>query len=246
MHKSFWTISTSTVHKSYVASWKHRRKQRSKKIHVKIPHQRSPPNAVKFEDRSQEEIKRQERCASGDAWRLTRNLFQKAQRNGQSYLLLTCQRMVSPSAIRNKSGGKRICCRFLRKRAHVEQERPELCRIGNRESLYKSDDGCYSQRRSAYKRRSDRVCQGSVFIRDSNASRRYTGCSLTRKTLPRSRKILRVDLWPEATAHKRWQTDKMQHGLLLTNRCPWFIDKLFKLSNTCISNISTIRDKKIT
>ena len=38
--------------------------------------------------------------------------------------------------------------------------------------------------------------------------------------------------------HQRWQTNKRQHGELRTNRCPWFIDKLFKLSNTYISNIS--------
>ena len=37
-----------------------------------------------------------------------------------------------------------------------------------------SDDGCDSQRRSANKR-SDRVCQSIGFIRDSEASRRYTG-----------------------------------------------------------------------
>ena len=39
------------------------------KIQVKVPHQRSPC-ALKFEDRSQDDIERQERCARGDAWRL--------------------------------------------------------------------------------------------------------------------------------------------------------------------------------
>ena len=52
--------------------------------------------------------------------------YLKAQRKGQSYLLLTYQRMVSPSANRNKTGGKMICCRFQNINAHVEQERPEL------------------------------------------------------------------------------------------------------------------------
>ena len=41
------------------------------KIQVKLPHQRSP-DALKFEDRSQEETERQERCARGDAWELAR------------------------------------------------------------------------------------------------------------------------------------------------------------------------------
>ena len=44
------------------------------KIQVKFPHQRSP-YAMKFEDRSQEEIERQERCARGDAWRLAKNIL---------------------------------------------------------------------------------------------------------------------------------------------------------------------------
>ena len=41
-----------------------------KKIQVKLSHQRSP-HAVKFEDRSQEEIERQVRCARGDASRMS-------------------------------------------------------------------------------------------------------------------------------------------------------------------------------
>ena len=43
------------------------------KILVKSSHQRSP-YAVKFEDRSQEETERQERCARGDARKLAKNI----------------------------------------------------------------------------------------------------------------------------------------------------------------------------
>ena len=39
----------------------------------KVLRQRSP-YAVKFEDRSQEETERQERCARGDAWRLAKKI----------------------------------------------------------------------------------------------------------------------------------------------------------------------------
>ena len=53
--------------------------------------------------------------------------------------------------------------------------------------LSKSDDGCYSQRRSAEKRRGNSVCQRIGFIRDGKASRRCTGSSLTWKTLRRPR-----------------------------------------------------------
>ena len=44
------------------------------RIQVKLPHQRNP-YAVNFEDRSQEETERQERCARGDAWRLAKNIY---------------------------------------------------------------------------------------------------------------------------------------------------------------------------
>ena len=36
---------------------------------------------------------------------------------------------------------------------------------------------------------------------------------------------------------KMAETDKMKHGELRTHRCPCFIDRLFKLSYTYISNI---------
>ena len=145
--------------------------------------------------------------------------------------------MVSPSAIRNNTGGKGICCRFQCEHAHGEQERPELSRIGNREDLWKSDDGCYSQRRSANTRRGNSVCQRIGFIRDSNASARYTGSSFTRNTLRWSRVHLPLDKWSKTTTHQKWRTDRMQHGELRTIRCPWSIDKLIKLIFTYILDI---------
>ena len=44
------------------------------KIQVKVPHQCSP-YAMKFEERSQEEIERQERCAREVAWKLAKNIL---------------------------------------------------------------------------------------------------------------------------------------------------------------------------
>ena len=37
---------------------------------------------------------------------------------------------------------------------------------------------------------------------------------------------------------------KMQHGELRTDPCPWFIDRLFKLKHTYISNIFAARSRK--
>ena len=167
--------------------------------------------------------------------RLAKNFF-KARRNVQSFFLLTCQRMVSPSAIRGKTGGKRVCRRFRREHAHVQQERPELCRIGNREGLWKSDDVCDSQWRSANKRRGDVACQRIGFIRDSNALRRYTGSSFTRN----SAKITGIiTIGPVVRKHI---SSKMAGRSLATQRttslhCPWSIDKFFNLTFTYFSYI---------
>ena len=56
------------------------------KIQVKLTQQRNP-YALNFENRSQEETERQERCARGDAWRLAKNIYNLKER--QSYILFT-------------------------------------------------------------------------------------------------------------------------------------------------------------
>ena len=71
MQKSLGTDSKSTIHSVYATS--------SKKgpslgtIQVRNPHQRSP-YAMKFEDRSQEETQRQQRCARGKGWNLAERI----------------------------------------------------------------------------------------------------------------------------------------------------------------------------
>ena len=53
----------------------------------------------KFEDGSQEETERQERCARGDAWRLATRIFKLKQMEEATFFFLTYRRLVSPSAI---------------------------------------------------------------------------------------------------------------------------------------------------
>ena len=157
------------------------------KIQVKIPHQRSP-HAVKFEDRSPEEIARpatQERCARGDARELARKIF-----------TLKKKRKTKLRSVRLLESG--FC------RPHP-QERPEQSRIWNREDIEKSDDGGDIQRRSANKRRGNGIRPRIWFIRDGNASWKYTGSSFTWKTLRRIWVQLPLDQWPETTSHQKWQ-----------------------------------------
>ena len=80
--KSLGITSTSAIHKSCAASCQHPRKQKRPSLgknQVKVPHQLSP-YALKFEDRSQEETERQERCARGDACKLAKNILELKKR----------------------------------------------------------------------------------------------------------------------------------------------------------------------
>ena len=70
------------------------------KIQVKVPHQRSP-YAMKFEDRSQEEIESQERCARGDAWRLAKNILKLKETDKATFFSPTNEwSLPAPSAIK--------------------------------------------------------------------------------------------------------------------------------------------------
>ena len=52
--------------------------RRTEKFKSKVPHQHSP-YAMKFEDGSQEEIERQERCARGDVWRVAKHILKRKE-----------------------------------------------------------------------------------------------------------------------------------------------------------------------
>ena len=54
------------------------------KIQVKIPHQRSP-YAMKFEDRSQEETQRQQRCAQSKAWNLAQQIYKLKEKEKATF-----------------------------------------------------------------------------------------------------------------------------------------------------------------
>ena len=55
------------------------------------------PNAVKFEDRSQEETARQERCARGKAWILVRNIYKLKEKHKATFYS-PANKWIMPSA----------------------------------------------------------------------------------------------------------------------------------------------------
>ena len=90
-------------------------------IQVKSSHQRSP-HAVKLEDRSQEETERQERCARGDAWKLTKNIYKLEETEKATFYSLSDE-WVLPAASTIKLEGKRVCGGLRSKHAYGQQER---------------------------------------------------------------------------------------------------------------------------
>ena len=108
--------------------------------------------------------------------------------------------------IHNKAGGREFVVDSGASLHMLSKRDLNSAEIGDHEDIEESDDGDDGQRRGANKRRGNSVCQRFGFIRDSNASRRNTGSSLSRKTLRRSRVYLPLDQWSKTTTHKQWKT----------------------------------------
>ena len=85
MQKSLGTASKSTVHSVYATSSKYPGKKGPSlgKTQVQHPHQRSP-YAVNFEDRSQEETERQQRCRS-KAWMFAKNIHKLREKDKATF-----------------------------------------------------------------------------------------------------------------------------------------------------------------
>ena len=114
-------------------------------IQVKIPHRRSP-YALKFEDRSQEETERQQRCARSKAWNPAINKY-KLKEKDKTTLHSPAEARVLPAASTKE----------LEEREFVED-------------IEKSYDGDAGQRRGANQRRSHGICQRIGQVRDGYAS----------------------------------------------------------------------------
>ena len=145
---------------------------------VKIPHQRSP-HAVKFEDRSQEETERQERCARSKAWNFAKNIYKFKEKDKASFHS-PAEEWVLPAAS-TKEPEEREFVVDSGASMHMVSRKDLNCRIGDYDDIEESDDGDDGQRRGADKRRSHSIRQRIGLIRDSDAAWRNTRSSFTRK-----------------------------------------------------------------
>ena len=130
------------------------------------------PNAPTFEDRSQEETERKERCAHGDAWRLAKGVFKLKKTT--TLLIIHLPNFFGVSQRHLKQN--------LMKDNFVVDSRASMYILSQKEFN--------SAELETNTRGSNSVCQRIGFIRDRQAPRRYTSSSLTKKTLRRSRIFL--------------------------------------------------------
>ena len=95
------------------------------KIQVKLLHQRSP-YAVKFEDRSQEETGRQQRCARSKAWNLAKNIF-KLKEKYKGTFTSHAEEWVLPAASTKEPEEREFVVDSGARMHMIKQERPSLC-----------------------------------------------------------------------------------------------------------------------
>ena len=120
---------------------------------------------MKFEDRSQEETERQERCARGDAWRLDKNIFKVKETDKATFFSPTNERSLpAPSTTKLEEREFVVdSCASMHMWSRKDLNSAEL----ETEEVSRNPTTVVTNRR-----RCDRVCQRNGFIHDSNASRR--------------------------------------------------------------------------
>ena len=203
-------------------------KQKSvNEIQVKLPHQRSP-HAVKFEDRSQEKTKRQERCARGDGGDLPRISFSSKKRNK----LHSFRKWSLPAASTIKP----------KERKFVVDSGASMQMVSRKVTLpnwkptgpqKKSDDSGNSQRRGANKSRGQQ-CMSENWIYSWQQCFLKTHQQFSLGKLCEDHGQLPLDQSSETT---------LQYGELRSICCPWSINKLSNLIFTCFSNIFITRNR---
>ena len=192
------------------------------------PHERSP-YAPKVEDKSQEETKyaramRPRRCVN----------------IGQKYPEAQGKGKRRPSSQRHpwhRSVGKRICGRFRSINAYAERKGQNSSELETLGVFQNSSSGYCSKWRCANERGSSCVCRRTGFVHDSESLRRYTSSALARKkTVRRTRILLRVDQWSLSTLCEKGQKDSLLYRKSFADRFPGVVNRFLQLDYKFVCN----------
>ena len=110
-------------------------------------------------------------------------------------------RTGSPGCVNKRAGGKIVCGGFRSECAYGQQERPQLCWVGDFEDIEESDDD--GHRRGANKTRSNGKRQRVGLISDSYASWRNSRSSFSEEALRGSWVYLPLDQRSKTTYHQK-------------------------------------------
>ena len=89
---------------------------------------------MKFEDGSQEQIERQERCARGDAWRLAKNILELKEKDKATFFSPTNEWCLPAPPVLTTEEREFVVDSGASMRT-MSRKRLELCRMGNRKGL---------------------------------------------------------------------------------------------------------------
>ena len=193
---------------------------------------------MKFENRSQEETDRQERCARGDAWRLAKKILKLKEKDKTTFFspsVVWC--LPAPSVIKPKEREFVVdsgASMHMLSRKDLNSAELETVRVSKSPTIVVATNGEVQTKEEA-----------TVYVKESDLF-------VTVKLLEDTPAVLSLGKLCEDHGYsyertsgqkpqllKRWRTKKMEHGELRTNRCPCFIVKLFTLRYTYISDINT-------
>ena len=179
------------------------------------------------------ETERQERCAHGDAWRLAKNIFKLKEKDKATFFSPTDEWSL-PAASTIK----------LEEREFVVDSGASM-HIVNRKDLNSAelDTVTVCKNPTTVVTANGEVLtkeEATVYVRD-------LCLFVTVMLLEDIPAVLSLGKlcedhgytyhWTKTTTHQKRQTDRMQHGELLTTRCFWSVDKFLNFIFTYISYI---------
>ena len=182
------------------------------KINVNVPLLRSP-YAMKFEDSSQEETERQQRCARSKDWNVGKK-HKQPQRERQGYILLFRGGMGTPGCVNKRAVGKRVCCWFRSECLHVVSEKGRP--LGHQEvrrRWWQLTARCKQEKKRQY------MSNNWTFLQ-SYASWRNSCSSCFKATLWGSWAYILLDLRSKTTSHQKLQENWLPKIQLGTNCVP--------------------------
>ena len=196
------------------------------------------PYAMKFEDRSQEEIERQERCARGKAWNLAKQFYRLKELEKATFYLPT-DKWTMPAASTIKTGGKESLRQIPEQVMHKVSKKDlhsaelETMRMSRNPTTVMTANGEVQTRDEA----TVDVKEFDLFVTVMLLEETLTVLSIGKLCEDHGKTYLETS-GQKTTSHQNWQNKiNCTKSELRTIRCPWSVDEFLYFIFTCFFNI---------